>query len=105
MSTFIERLRLQADRTPELVVIRLQSAGRPDELITYASLVARAAAYAEALRRQGIRPGEVVILILQHGPELIHAFWGSILHGAVPSIMPYLTEKLSPEHYRADLAA
>ena len=31
--------------------------------------------------------------------------YGAILHGAIPSIMPFLTEKLLPERYRADLAA
>ena len=46
-----------------------------------------------------------MVLIQQHGAELVHAFWGAILHGAVPSIMPYLTEKLSPEQYRNDLAS
>jgi fatty-acyl-CoA synthase len=46
-----------------------------------------------------------VILIFQHSFELIHAYFGCILHGAIPSIMPFLTEKLLPERYRADLAA
>jgi acyl-CoA synthetase (AMP-forming)/AMP-acid ligase II len=45
------------------------------------------------------------VLILQHGEELVYAFWGAVLHGAIPSIMPFLTEKLLPERYRADLAA
>ncbi|MCI0556288.1 MAG: AMP-binding protein, partial [Anaerolineae bacterium] len=51
------------------------------------------------------QPGEVVVLILQHGEDLVYAFWGAILHGAISSIMPFLTEKLSPERYRADLSA
>ena len=45
------------------------------------------------------------MLILQHGADLVYAFFGAILHGAIPSIMPFLTEKLLPERYRADLAA
>ena len=61
--------------------------------------------FARTLRRQGIKPGEVVVLILQHGEDLVYSFWGAILHGAIPAIMPFLTEKLSPERYRADLAA
>lgn len=44
-------------------------------------------------------------MILQHGEDLLYAFWGAILHGAIPAIMPFLTEKLSPERYRADLAS
>jgi acyl-CoA synthetase (AMP-forming)/AMP-acid ligase II len=45
------------------------------------------------------------LLILQHSKELIYSYFGTILHGAIPSIMPYLTEKLQPERYRADLEA
>jgi acyl-CoA synthetase (AMP-forming)/AMP-acid ligase II len=58
-----------------------------------------------AFEREGVLPGEVVVLILQHGEDLVYSFWGAILHGAIPSIMPFLTEKLSPEQYRADLTA
>jgi acyl-CoA synthetase (AMP-forming)/AMP-acid ligase II len=57
------------------------------------------------LERAAIQPGEVAVLILQHGEDLVYSFWGAILHGAIPSIMPFLTEKLSPERYRADLSA
>jgi len=39
------------------------------------------------------------LLILQHGRALIDAFFGAVLHGAIPSIMPFLTEKLLPERY------
>jgi acyl-CoA synthetase (AMP-forming)/AMP-acid ligase II len=58
-----------------------------------------------AFARQGVQPGEIVVLIFQHGIDLIHAFFGAVLHGAVPAIMPYLTKKLLPERYRADLAS
>ncbi|HEX7596622.1 MAG TPA: AMP-binding protein, partial [Polyangia bacterium] len=62
-------------------------------------------AYAATYATRGLQPDEVVILILQHGADLVFAFYGAILHGAIPAIMPYLTEKLLPERYRADLAA
>ena len=75
------------------------------EVISYRRLISGAAGYARALAGAGIQPGEVVILILQHGMDLVYAFWGAILHGAIPSIMPFLTEKLSPEHYRRSLVS
>ncbi len=105
MTTFVDRLQELHAKYPDKVVIQLQSAGQPDRAISYAALLSEASAYADALRKEGIQPGEVAILILQHGAELIHSFWGAILHGAIPSIMPYLTEKLAPEQYRSDLAA
>jgi fatty-acyl-CoA synthase len=85
--------------------IYLQVAGQPDRCITYSDLVCGAAGFAGLLEQWGIRAGEVVVIILHHGEPLIYAFWGAILHGAVPAILPPLTEKLLPARYRADLAA
>lgn len=105
MTTFSERLRALHARIPDQVAVTLQFSGRDDLLITYNQLLLGANRYALTLGREGIQPGEVVVLILQHGEDLIYAFWGAILHGAIPSIMPFLTEKLSPERYKADLTA
>lgn len=105
MTTFAERIGELYHGDPARTAITVQRAGHPDLQISYAELVRGGAAYANRLRGGGIQPGEVTILILQHGVDLIFAFWGAILHGAIPSIMPYLTEKLAPEQYRSDLAA
>lgn len=58
-----------------------------------------AARYAHALERAGVRPGDLVVLVLQHGPEVLYSFWGAMLLGAIPSIMPFLTPKLDPDRY------
>jgi fatty-acyl-CoA synthase len=105
MTIVPEWLRALHKRTPDRVAITLQFAGREDVPIPYDRLLHGADAFARTLEREMIQPGEVVILILQHSEELLYSFWGSILHGAVPSIMPFLTEKLSPERYRVDLAS
>jgi acyl-CoA synthetase (AMP-forming)/AMP-acid ligase II len=86
------------------MIVTIQRAGQADLGFTYHTLMLAAAGYAQALARQGVAPGQVVVIILKHGPELLQAFLGSILHGAIPAIMPFLTEKLLPERYRADLA-
>ncbi len=104
-TTLVERLRTLHSTTPERVAVVLQFPGREDLPLTYDQLLCGANAYARALQREGIQPGEVAILILQHSEDLVYSFWGAILQGAIPSIMPFLTEKLSPERYRADLAA
>ena len=104
-TTFPEQLKALHSRTSERVAVYLQFPGREDLPITYDQLLHGADAYARTLEREAIRPGEVVVLILQHGQDLVYSFWGAILHGAIPSIMPFLTEKLSPERYRADLSA
>ncbi|HJQ14696.1 MAG TPA: AMP-binding protein [Anaerolineales bacterium] len=104
-TTVPEQLKAFHTRAADQVAIYLQFPGREDLPLTYETLLRGAAAYARTLEREGIQPGEVVILILQHGEDLVYSFWGAILHGAIPSIMPFLTEKLSPERYRADLSA
>jgi fatty-acyl-CoA synthase len=88
----------------EAVCLVILQAGRPDREMTYRELISGAAAYALAYEKANVQPGEVVLIILQHGLELVYAFWGAVLHGAVPTIMPFLTEKLIPERYRSDLA-
>ncbi len=90
---------------PRKIAIVLQQAGQDDLAISYEDLVNGSIRYARAYARAQLCPGEVVILILQHGTDLIFSFWGAILYGVIPSIMPFLTEKLSPERYRADLTA
>ena len=105
MTTFPERLRTLHSWTPDRIAITLQFSGRDDLPITYDQLLRASSSFARTLEREGIQPGEVVVLILQHGENLVYAFWGAILQGAIPSIMPFLTEKLSPERYKADLSA
>jgi fatty-acyl-CoA synthase len=105
MAIFSDVLQRAFEETPDRLAVVLQFAGLPDKSLTIRDLLEGANGYARQYEREGIKPSEVVILILQHGEELVFAFWGAILHGAIPSIMPFLTEKLSPERYRADLAS
>src|SRR5689334_15153942 len=105
MTIFPERLKELHSQMKDQIAVTLQFSGRDDLPLTYAQLLCGATAYAQAFESEGIRAGEVAVLILQHGDDLVYAFWGAILHGAIPSIMAFLTEKLSPERYRADLSA
>jgi len=83
------------------IIYFLQS-GQEDIPITYQELIEKASCYAEAYQEKGVLPGDVLILVLQHSQELIYAYFGAVLAGAVPSIMPFLTEKLLPEKYQQD---
>lgn len=103
--TFCDRLQEIYTVQPEKLALHLLYSRQPAQHLTYAMLLQGAAGYTAALDSAGIQPGEVVILILQHGKALVEAFWGAILHGAIPSIMPFLTEKLAPMQYRQSLSA
>ncbi len=105
MKTFTRNLLEIYEAEPDSVAVTLLSNLEPDKPITYTGLIQGAAAYTVALKEAGIKPGEVVILILQHGEDLVYSFFGAILNGSIPAIMPFLTEKLSPEQYRHSLIA
>jgi len=104
MTTFSERLQSHLHQTPERVAVTLQFANLPDLPISYSQLLRGAQGFSASLKKEGIASGEVVLLILRHGEELIYSYFGVIIHGAIPSVMSFLTEKLSPERYRADLS-
>jgi len=105
IKTFTDLLLDSYQKYPDKNIIYLIKSGFPDQRISYEDLIKGSANYTTELSCRGIKPGEVVILVLQHGIDLIYAYFGCILHGAIPSIMPFLTEKLIPDRYRADLAS
>lgn len=105
MRNFTTILKDHYESRPDQECLILQHAGKDDLPVTYLELLRGAAGWAALYRARGIQPGEVIVLIMQHSIELVYAYFGAVLHGAIPSIMPYLTEKLSPERYRADLAS
>ncbi len=97
-SVLLEHYKNDAD----FPVLIFKSAGRPDLPITYRELLENSYCYTSKFMQGGIQPGDVVILVLQHSLELIYSYFGAILAGAVPSMMPFLTEKLIPEKYQSD---
>jgi fatty-acyl-CoA synthase len=105
VNNFTHRLHQTWQANPDQSILHLLHNKLPDHSLTMNDLVRGALAYTRRLADAKIQPGEVVILILQHGEDLLFAFWGAILHGAIPSIMPFLTEKLSPDHYRSSLTS
>jgi len=105
MHNFSNSLLQSFQDIPDKEAIFLLHSLELEQVITYKDLWFGSLRYAEALQTAGIRDGEVVILILEHGADLIYAFFGAILSGAIPSIMPFLTEKLLAEQYKASLTA
>lgn len=73
--------------------------GDSETTITYGEFFERAAQYAHAMAKIGVKPGDLVGLVLQHSEAVLYSFWGAMLLGAVPSIFPFLTEKLDRDTY------
>ncbi len=104
MNTLPRILLTSLQKNPDRIALHVLE-GNAATPVSFRRLVERATGFASALDRAGVRPGEVVVLILQHGEALVAGFFGAMLQGAIPSILPFLTEKLSPELYRKSLAA
>ena len=66
------------------------------DIITFADLLRRAAAYAERYREAGAVEGDSIIIILPHTPEMLYAFVGALLAGAIPSFLPFPSSKQDP---------
>ncbi len=41
------------------------------------------------LADRGIQPGEIILLALDHGYDLLICFWGAVYCGAIPSVLTY----------------
>jgi len=97
-NTLLDCAQMMVEAAPDRTALTLIL---PDETqtITVRSFFNRAAQYAHALEKAGVRPGDLVVLVLQHGGEVLYSFWGAMLLGAIPSIMPFLTPKLDPDRY------
>lgn len=105
MQTLASSLLNSAANVPDRIAIYLQRAGKEDTPISYAQLIAQGSVYTQALQTQGVKAGDIVVIILPHSEALVYAWVGTVLMGAVPSMLPPLTEKLAPDRYRRDLAA
>jgi amino acid adenylation domain-containing protein len=57
------------------------------ERLTYHEVSTRAAAFAAELRRQGVARGERVVIFLHNSPETVIALFGTLMAGAVFSVV------------------
>jgi acyl-CoA synthetase (AMP-forming)/AMP-acid ligase II len=96
--TLLDQTRwLVRDRADHTAVVLIDHDG--EQTVTVGEFFAQAARYAYALEAAGIRPGDLVVLVLPHSGAVLYSFWGALLLGAVPSIFPFLTDKLDPARY------
>jgi fatty-acyl-CoA synthase len=98
--SLLEPILERAQESSERVAVHFVAEDGSAYAITFGLLHRNMLAYGHALRASDIRPKGVVVLALQHSLDLIYGFWGTVYLGAIPSIFPYLTEKVDPGIYR-----
>ncbi len=68
---------------------------------TYAAFYGRVQAAAAYLAERGLHRGDVLLIFGQHGADLLHAFYGAQMLGAIPSLMPPPTARQDPASWRS----
>ncbi|MFN2146706.1 MAG: AMP-binding protein [Anaerolineales bacterium] len=94
-----------AHQSPDATTLVMINQDGSEKVITAAEFDRQAAEFARTLQQFGVGPEDLVILVLQHSEVLLFAFWGALYLGAIPSIFPFLTEKLDPELYKQRVKA
>lgn len=94
-----ERVAKEPDRTA-YIFLRTEEA---EQHVSYRQLYADALIYARTLAQAGVQSGDLVLLVFDHGYEIIAAFWGAIHLGAVPAVFPYFVSDPTPEVYQRSL--
>jgi fatty-acyl-CoA synthase len=92
---------LNERRADAELCLRLAAAGAADENITYRELFEGSRRVAAFLHARGVTAGDVVFCIFPTGRPVVFSFFGAVLAGAVPAILPFPTPKLDAvEHAR-----
>ncbi|MES1241947.1 MAG: fatty acyl-AMP ligase [Acidobacteriota bacterium] len=80
----VELIALPAARYPDLAAVHLCHHGPEPETVTWGGLWEAACREAARLRREGVAPGDRVVLVLSTSREFLAAFFGAVLAGALP---------------------
>ena len=97
--TLIDPVIERAYHDPEHTTLIMLDQDGGETRVTAGQFHQQASEYALALQQAGVGPEDLVILVLKHSRVLLSAFWGALYLGAIPSIFPFLTEKLDPDLY------
>jgi len=103
--TIPRRLHELAQAAPEREILRYRFLNGDEITLTRAQLLQLAQSTAAQLAAAGANADDIVAIVQRHPLALVGTFLGAALLGAVPSILPFATEKLHPDRYKASMAA
>jgi fatty-acyl-CoA synthase len=101
--TLWERWQAIADKTPEKEAIVHWTAGEEPFRWNYGDLVETANKFSLALKKNGIKRGEVCAIILKHNPMFYPLYMGISGAGALPAVLAYPNPRLHPDKFRQGL--
>jgi acyl-CoA synthetase (AMP-forming)/AMP-acid ligase II len=89
---------------PEKSFVTVWNAENDVHTVTFGEFKAWVNAHATHFSEHELRLGDVIVLIMPQGVQLMAAFVGAMLIGAVPAILAYPNFKVEPTKYRFGLA-
>jgi fatty-acyl-CoA synthase len=99
-SNFIERTHLHPDGAFAVMVVQGE-----ESILTNRWVLERALEFGQELYDAGLRPGDLVAIVLEHSADLYSSFLGSMIRGFIPTFLPPLTIKQDPEIFRKSMVA
>lgn len=103
--TILDFLRLRARKDRQRLHARYLFPDQDAAEQTYGDLEQRTRQFARSLADHGVARGDVVLVIVQHHPDMLPAFYGAMWLGAIPAFLPFPTGRLHIGKYFQDLRA
>jgi len=76
---------------------------QPYRSYSFGEFLAKAEQFAGLYRQHEVAPRDKIVLVMRQGCELMAAFVGAMIAGAVPTILAYPNFKVNPEKYKTGL--
>jgi fatty-acyl-CoA synthase len=99
-STLWDIWEFNAARFPDKDAIIFWRAGEIPIRLPYKKLLEKANGYSRALKRNGIKAGEVCAIIIRHNPEFYPLYLGIVGIGALPAVLAYPNPRLHQDKFR-----
>ncbi|HSP79496.1 MAG TPA: class I adenylate-forming enzyme family protein, partial [Myxococcaceae bacterium] len=99
-STLLDVFLSHARQAPERPALDFEQ-----QHFTYGQLAGRVTAFASALQRRGLRPGERLALFLENGPDFVVAYLGTLYAGGVVVLVNTAYRQVELSHILADAGA
>lgn len=99
MQTLLDAVVARAQQEPQHQTLLLIDEDGTEQAVSAQAFYRDMLCYARVLQAHGLQPDDLLILVLRHSSELLAAFYGAMYVGVIPSIFPFLTEKLDPDVY------
>jgi acyl-CoA synthetase (AMP-forming)/AMP-acid ligase II len=104
--SLIEALALLVEHCPDWEGMAILDRDGEERRVGLTQLWNRATAIASTLEASGMRRGDVVLLVLPTGPEIVAAYFGTMLAGGVPGLVATPSNRLGdPRVYAARVGA